>query len=81
MRVSPEASGPTKGKKSRTPKTFSKTWNRATRLAALEEAKAAKTAVKQVPMLAPKMNARAVGRVIQPSSVSNMTIPVVALEE
>ena len=81
MRVSPWASGPTKGKKISTPNTFSKTWNKATRWAAREEARAANTAVKQVPMFAPKMKASAVGMVIHPSSVRSMTIPVVALEE
>ena len=81
MRVRPWASGTTKGKKIRTPNTLSKTWNRATRLAAGEEVRAAKTAVKQVPMFAPKMKASAVGRVNHPSCVSSMTIPVVALEE
>jgi len=81
MSVSAWASGPTKGKKSRTPKTFSKTWNKATRWAAREEPRAAKTAVKQVPMFAPKMKASAVGRVNHPSSARSITMPVVALEE
>lgn len=81
MRVRPWARGSTKGKKSSTPKTFNKTWKSATRCAAREEARAAITAVKQVPIFAPNMKASAVGRVIHPSAVSNITMPVVALEE
>lgn len=76
-----KAKGFRKGKKRKAPKIFKRTWKIATFWAARLVAKDAKRAVTQVPMLAPKMKAMAVGRVSQPSAAKTITIPVVAAEE